>query len=340
LLRATASTGYRAPSTSELFQGSSTFQFPGGAVEFFDPCAPGNQPEGEVAARCIADGVPLGSFDPQVGPVVRNGSNPDLQPEQARGRAIGVVWSPRAVAGLDVTLDWWWIRLENAIDVIFEDELPRMCYRRGIEGACRRLTRDPATGVLTSIDARLHNYGTFEVEGYDLGVGYRWENAAGRFAFRGDGTYLSRYTKQMPDGAEAFSTVGNYFPADPNWRLRLLLALDWDRGPVGITARLRYYSALDESCEKPANVGQPELCDHPDLASPVFGGVPEHQVDARTYLDLQVRWQPREGTTLSLGAGNILGEDPPVAYSSINSYDPSYDVPGRFWYLSAAFSFH
>lgn len=339
LLRATASTGYRAPSTSELFAGSTTFQFPGGAVEFFDPCAPGNRPEGEVAARCAADGVPLDGFAPQVGPVVRNGSNPTLQPEQARGRNAGVVWSPRAVAGLDLTLDWWWIRLENAIDVIFEDALPRMCYRQGIEGACRRLTRDPATGVLTSIDARLHNYGTFELEGYDLGVGYRWENGAGTFALRGDGTYLSRYTKQIPDGAQPFSTVGNYFPADPNWRLRVLLALDWDRGPVGVTTRFRYYSALDESCEKPAAVGRAELCDRPDFASPTFGGVPEHQVDARTYLDLQLRWQPREGTILSLGGSNVLDHDPAVAYSSINSYDPSYDVPGRFWYLSVSHRF-
>lgn len=334
LLRATWSQGYRAPSTSELFSSSFSFQTPSGFALFADPCA--KNPTGVVAQRCAADGVPLGSFDPPIGPRVRQGANPDLQPEQARNRALGVVWSPPAIEGLDLSLDWWRIELTDTISGISPDQLPTLCYVNGFAGACRFLVRDPATGLLLEVDARLQNYGTFELEGYDFGLGYRWESAWGAFALRWDSVYLSRYLAEIPKGAPPASAVGNYTFWDPGWRLRSLLSLDWNRGELGATVRLRYYSALDESCAVPADAGHRELCDRPDFESPTFAGAPEHIIDARTYTDLQLRWEPRDGTRLTLGVNNAFDRDPPVSYDASNSYDPSYDLPGRFWYVSIA----
>lgn len=67
----------------------------------------------------------------------------------------------------------------------------------------------------------------------------------------------------------------------------------------------------------------------------MFAGEPEHIIDARTYTDLQLRWRPRAVMQLSLSVSNLFDHDPPVAYSAFaNSYDPSYDVPGRFWHAS------
>jgi len=136
------------------------------------------------------------------------------------------------------------------------------------------------------------------------------------------------------------STVGNYFQWDPGWRVRSLLSLDWNRAPIGATLRLRYYSPLDESCFLPAEFGMPSLCDRPDFESPTFNGDPEHVIDARTYTDLQLRWEPWPGTQLAVGLDNAFDRDPPVAYTSAaNSYDPSYDVPGRFWYVRIQHTF-
>lgn len=332
LLRANWSQGYRAPSTSELFAVSGVFQFGSLSVEDIDPCA--DDPTGTVAERCRANGVPLGSFAPAIGPEARFGSNASLQPEQSRNRSLGVVWSPSGLEGLDVALDWWRITLHDTIDEIPGLELPRLCYLEGIEGACQQLRRDPTTGVLTDIDARLFNYGTYEIEGYDLSLGYRWDNRWGDFALRWDSAYLSRYLKELPRGAPQVSAVGNYFFWDPGWRLRSLLSLDWNHGTLGATLRLRYYPALDESCIEPAQADRIDLCDRPDFASPTFFGDPEHVIDARTYTDLQLRWTPRDGTQLSLGVTNAFDRDPPVSYTAFNSYDPSYDIPGRFWYAN------
>ncbi len=332
LLRATWSQGYRAPSTSELFAVSGSFRQTGFEVQFIDPCF--GEISGELAERCHAAGVPLEGFDPQIGPQTRFGSNPGLQPEQARNRGIGVVWSPAALSGLDLTLDWWWIELSNTIDDIPYFDLPRLCYAQGIESACLQLQRDPATGVLTDIDSRLFNYGTYWIEGYDFSVDYRWSSSWGDFQLAWSSVYLSRYDKEIPRGAPAVSTVGNYFFQDPDWRLRSVLSLDWNRNSLGATLRLRYYSALDESCELPAGADRLDLCDRPDFASPVFGGFPEHIIDPRTYADLQLRWQPVHGMELSLGVNNAFDRDPPVSYNVYNSYDPAYDIPGRFWYAN------
>ncbi|HJW46939.1 MAG TPA: TonB-dependent receptor, partial [Lysobacter sp.] len=331
LLRATWSQGYRAPSTSELFAVSGTFRQTG-LVELIDPCV--GEISGELAERCHAAGVPLEGFNPQIGPLTRFGSNPDLEPEQARNRDIGVVWSPTSLKGLNLTLDWWEIELSNAIDEIPDVELPSLCYAQGIESACLQLRRDPATGVLTDIDARLFNYGTYSIEGYDFSVDYHWSGRWGDFHLAWDSVYLSHYDKEIPRGAPTVSTVGNYFFLDPGWRLRSVLSLDWNRGSLGSTLRLRYYSALDESCEFPAGADRLDLCDRPDFESPVFGGAPEHIIDPRTYADLQLRWQPIDDVVLSLGVNNAFDRDPPVSYSTINSYDPAYDIPGRFWYAS------
>jgi len=36
---------------------------------------------------------------------------------------------------------------------------------------------------------------------------------------------------------------------------------------------------------------------------------------------------------------NAFGLGPPVTYNAMNSYDPSYDVPGRFWYADCEYTF-
>lgn len=332
LVRATWSQGYRAPSVSELFAFSGSFQAAGLDVAALDPCV--HPPTQATAERCQADGVPADGFDPQIGPRARSGSNPDLQPEQARNRTLGLVWSPAAIDGLDLSLDWWRIELQDTIDEIPDYLLPWLCYVEAIASACQQVRRDPSTGVLTDIDARRFNYGAYELEGYDLSLGYRWQGALGDFRLAWDTVYLSQYLKEIPRQAPPVSAVGNFFLFDPAWRIRSLLSLDWSRQSFGATVRLRYFSALDESCEKPAGAGHVELCDRPDFQSPTFLGAPEHIVDAVTYTDLQWRWEPHVRIQISLGVNNLFDRGPPVSYVAFNSYDPSYDIPGRMWYVN------
>ena len=152
LVRSTWAEGFRAPDVSNLYGGASqTFSF------YTDPCdtefgaARGN-------ARCLqdvpvdfrqpandADGVANGPGTQTPIPFVA-GSNPDLTPETSESATLGVVFSPAFAPGLDLSLDWWTIRIENTIVADTETQVLDDCYLRGIEALTRggggRLGRD------------------------------------------------------------------------------------------------------------------------------------------------------------------------------------------------------
>ena len=48
-----------------------------------------------------------------------------------------------------------------------------------------------------------------------------------------------------------------------------------------------------------------------------------------------------EGMKLSLGVNNVFAKDPPICLTcSLNGYDAgTYDIPGRFWYISMDYKF-
>lgn len=336
LVRGAWSTGFRAPSMDEMYSSITAKQ---AGVDFlaFDPCVVDFT--GVVATRCRAAGVPAGGIDPLAGPVILSGSNPTLQPERSRNRSLGVVWSPHAIAGLDASLDWWHIDLRDTIDAIGADYLLDLCYEQGIASACQYQSRDPATGWLTSVDARLHNNGRFSLEGYDLGIGYRRQTRLGEFRLRWDTSYLTRFVVELPKGAPPVSTAGLYDnPGDVTWRWRSVLSLDWQRDRWGAGARWRYFSALHEDCSWFVYSGYSNLCSAapPD---PRLGGDPIHVIGARTYTDLYLSWKPNTHMALRLGVNNAFNLAPPVAITTANSFDPSYDVPGRFWYADWQYTF-
>ena len=93
-------------------------------------------------------------------------------------------------------------------------------------------------------------------------------------------------------------------------------------------------SAVDESCELPVAFGNPDLCSAPDIEDPQFGGLPGNTLDDVWYFDAQVSWDSPWNARITGGIRNLFDEDPPVSFSNFaNSFDPNYDVPGRFWYV-------
>jgi iron complex outermembrane receptor protein len=334
LLRASYSEGFRAPIVPDLyFPGSEGFSsFPA------DPCLEENQPNAEQRANCIADGVPGGSYTAEIGLVrILGGGNPDLQPETSTSRTLGLVWNPPGLPGFDLSLDWYRIEVEDAISPVDPFELMTYCADAAVPEACARTTRD-ARGELLEVDARQLNSGGLTVEGYDLTAGYRIDTDAGLFELLWDSTYYSEYTFEVPRGSGERSAVGHLFFLEPGFRVRSNLDLAWQRGDWSAAVGLRYYSGLDEACIPAARAAG--LCSSPDIASPVFFGGPENHLGSRTYVDLQAGWNTPWNVRALLGVQNVFDRNPPVSYAgTINSFDPSYPIPGRFWYLQLVFSY-
>lgn len=316
LVRGNWAEGFRAPSITNLYRGDSdTF------ATYSDPCSANGRFAGNAAvlANCGARGVPAGFVaDYNSGGGVNGGQtiypftlggNPDLTPETATSKTLGVVYSPSWATGLNISLDWWSIELENRISSFAANTILDKCYVDNISSYCDLITRD-ATGLVTGMFIGPINAGFQELEGYDLTVKYRLaDTSVGTFGFTLDSTYVTknRSRDSTQDDWEALN--GKYFESDPYWRLRGNLTTDWTYGDFSASWMIRYRSGLTEA-------------------------VSEGTLESITYHDLQLSYNLPWNATVRVGANNIFAKDPPVTLDAFaNSFDPQYDIPGRYMYM-------
>ena len=363
LVRGTWAEGFRAPTIADLFGGGSqTFSF------YADPCdvvlgESANNPT--VRANCVAamgpalgntyrqlaqGFVPAGTQPAQTPIAFTSGSNPTLQPETSVSKTLGVVWSPEAVEGLNVSLDWWNIRLENTIVGDAPTTILNDCYVQGIASRCAPalFTRDPVTGIPT-VSFGSRNAGFREVEGFDFDIGYRYATDNwGAFSAVSNSTYTSSdVSVSTNDPRVPLSAVGFAGSASTTFRVRSNLNLGWEMGAFSVNWMARYYSSMKENCtyfvpglETP-NLECNEITYAPtgaflaDGTTPASGLARRRRVGSNTFNDVQVRWEAPWNATIALGANNVLDHQGPVMYSqpSANvSYYGGFDI-GRFLYM-------
>ncbi len=336
LFRGNYAEGFRAPAISELFQGVSD-SFP----RLSDPCS--RAPVGNLFAgltlaqqqRCIAAGVPAGGYDQGNSQIrITVGGNQNLQPEFAINKTLGVVYSPGYVEGLDLSLDWWNIKIDGFIGGLGGQTIADQCIREGNQGACGLITRGPDGSIIGLLSAGL-NLGQIEVEGWDFTASYRLpEFSFGQFSLVWDNAYMSKYVVQAFEGDPEDNIVGEYFDRDNYWRLRSNFNLRWELGDWGASYGLRYYSRQDEEqCGvQGISAAFDLLCNDPDGAN--GDGVLSNQIGGTTYHDIQFSWNAPWNGKIAVGINNFTDKDPPVATETFaNSFDPQYEVPGRFWYM-------
>jgi len=339
LVRGTWSEGFRAPTVADLYGGvSQSFE------SYTDPC---DTNFGSVAgsAACLAD-VPAGYRQPASDPdgladgpgtqtpvPFLSGSNPDLSPETSVSKTLGIVWSPGFVQGLNLSLDWWNIRIENTIVADDPTAILDDCYVRGIQSRCDSLgadgfTRDPLTGQIVSLSFATRNAGYQETEGFDFDLNYRLETSFGKFNLAWLNTYVSKSELKV-DNLEGVATQENGF--EGNFRLRSNANLSWELGQWGATWSTRYYSGTKEECFFASR------CSLPNYSAPDTQGniVPQNELGSNTFHDLQVRWNAPWNATVAIGANNLFEHYAAPAYSQPNSgfsYYGGFDI-GRFMYL-------
>ena len=350
LVRATYAEGFRAPTIGDLYGGiNASFEF------YTDPCAVGQPGAGGVA--CTAAGVPAdfiqrgqagapcAALPCQTDTPFLTGSNPDLSPETAKSRTIGIVWSPRWLEGLDLTLDWYDIEMTNLIAQDAVDSILRDCYISNVASRCQGVVRDPVTHVITDLFFGLTNLGGARTEGYDFTVNYRLpELSVGRFAVNWQSSYVSKFDVLADNNPDTLWTgivgraAGDGVQA---FRLRSNLGLTWEKGDYALSYMARYYSGIREACApdlppelNPLNY-PPHPCDDPDHVDVAGDPEPLRRVGSNTFHDLQFSVKLPWNATASLGANNITEHYGPVMFSTPNSeyaYFGGFDI-GRFWYL-------
>lgn len=341
-LRASWGQGFRAPSIGELF-GSRNF-FNGVLV---DPCDFDSPLAGpQVVANCRALGVanPATFEQPNIQIETATGGNANLKPERSRSEEIGFVYSPSWAANtpwaqaVDVKFTNYHISVKNLISATSAQTLMNRCAQTLDPAFCGLVQRNGA-GVITLVTDSLQNLGRVDTSGFDFSIDWVGQpSRAGDFSANFQSTYVNNF--RIVNGLTGLpepQTVGveESTSAIPRWKAQV--RINWHLHDWSAAWTTRYISRLTEDCESAA--GFP-ICTDPTPTAQFVDG--HRSLGSTVYNDVRVNWAwPGTVFTFSGGLNNIFDRDPPTCVScSLNGYDATtYDLPGRFWYVSADVKF-
>jgi outer membrane receptor protein involved in Fe transport len=339
-VRGTYSTGFRAPSISDLFLGQGD-SFP----NVSDPCrGQGVAGGGSPPPNCIAQGLPAsGTGDAQTQLRSKIGGNPNLKPETAQVFTAGVVLEPRMVRNLSVTIDYYNVNVENTITTIGASTILNGCYP--VDGStpayCNLVQRDPSTGKIQNIINLNANVGKDYSDGIDVALQYALPTAFGRFGYVFDGTWLHRYNRRLADGRLIkgkgkfdLGNTGGVYPA-----FKFLTGLSWAFAGFGAGVNMRYVSSFTE-CGTARADGRVDLAGAGNFNgngqcfnNDSFQRRVSHYDQWDVYLSYALR-SPAGKTTLAAGVNNLFDRAPSAIYNGFTAAsDPTaYDFMGRFVY--------
>jgi outer membrane receptor protein involved in Fe transport len=342
----------RAPNIQELF--SPQFVGLDGGT---DPCAGHAIAPNEFG--CRAQGLTVGQNTPLNPAEQYNGfvgGNPDLNPEKATTKTVGVVLQPRFIPRLALTVDYWDIRLKGAIqgfgaDTILADCIAKTTSLTNVAPSCALIHRNPAGSLWLSPQGYVidlpHNVGGIKTNGVDVNASYSYRfGSFGNLSASFIGTYLRKYITDngLADPYDCAGFYGSVCSGAgvsssapmPHWRHKMRATLQLPVG-IGISAQWRYVGKVKHEHSSPddALAG----------AVPVLGA----HIGAQSYFDLASTFTVGDHYSLRLGVNNIFDRNPPLVTSSVgscpagpcngNTYPGTWDALGRYLYAAATLNF-
>lgn len=333
----------RAPNIDELFA-PATINFP--SVTLGDPCSNDfNDPDGEVlgavddpqaAALCVTQGIPaavLPSYNFANSQVQGlSGGNPLLEEETADTFTIGVVFqSPfeGPLAGLQASIDYYQIEIEDAIDDIAADTFIQRCFNPAFNPTfdnsnffCSLFNRDIGTGeIIEALEVQI-NVAELEVKGIDFQVDYVVDLGPGQLDLKVVTTKLDSWKRAAIKGEalEEFAGTASFdFDSLPEWKTTFAVGYAW--AGVDLNARWRHLAEMNDT----------------DFT--------DYVIDTIDYFDFTGSYSfsgnSLEGLTLRAGVTNAFDEDPLIypSYQQSNTDPSAYDILGRRYFLQAEYTF-
>ena len=250
------------------------------------------------------------------------GGNPDLRPETADTLTLGVTYAPPSIPGLNMSLDYYDISIDDVITTIAPQDLVTRCFNGNLD-LCSRIDRD-AAGNLVRTRSTYVNLSQYHTDGVDAEISYSapvdryFSELSGRMNLRLVGTWVNSLTTN--DGVSEIEYVesqGYSFGLGVP-ELRVNASAGWQGDVIGVDLRARYISA--GLYNKTVNIVN-------------------NDIDSYVYFDLGLTADMSslgaEGVELYANATNLFDKDPPVG----SLYSPYYDVIGRYVTVGARYRF-
>jgi iron complex outermembrane receptor protein len=365
----------RAPSINELFNPVST-----GLVSItVDPCASFNDSNTRIQTLvpgtnlyniCLAQGATASTINSIRAPSanqgnITSGGNINLRPEKANSYTLGVVINPRRfIPGLSLTVDYYHIKITNAITTPTVADLLQSCFgpspytsppANAALPACTQIRRSASTGGLDGdpattpgLFAITSNQGTLATSGIDVGANYRRDLGFARLnmSFQGNWTRHAKFLA-VPGGVNrecvgyysancggaGAPTTGQIGSLQPEftWNQRTTLSF----GALDVSALWRH---IDRMTQEPL-----ARASTPGFIGTISGGslngkkVNFQRIPAYNYVDLSARLSVGDHLEFTATVQNMFDKDPPLvgtgigaqSFNSGNTYPSTYDSLGR-----------
>lgn len=322
LVRATYSKSFSAPTLFNLFG-------PGG-IGFTDPLAIAKLGGGTISGQAN----------------VRSGSNSHLMPSTSKNYTFGVVWSPKAVKGLSVTVDYFNIKQKDLISSIGSETILQDVETNGAASPYAgfvKITGFNGTAITAPgqignnaiddiyVTDTLVNIAAVKLSGIDTKINYTYQHDTwGRFDAQVSVGYYDSYTVQALPSVDPFETVAlasNTNGTIPRWMSYSSLA--WSRGHWR------------------ANLGWQHI---PGVTDVNGTGTERSPFKVKSYDSFDVaagytfgsEWKWFNGLTARVGVNNVFNKMPPHAggtFTDSNADIATYNPIGRLFYVEAKYAF-
>jgi iron complex outermembrane receptor protein len=278
-----------------------------------------------------------------------SGGNPNIRPESADTFTAGAVYQPRWLPGFSASVDWFKVKIDDAIATVGTNEVARRCLEDGEQMFCDLITFEGVTDAgghpkMILVGNQFVNVAASRVEGIDFELAYSNDVRL----FGGDerlgGRVFATWLLDRSDiGATGVET-----------RFDGLTGLAPDSGAPGMfpefkaTANLTYSNGSFSAFLQGRYVGSGKRAHLIGGDEAVEGtNIADNSVPAVLYLDTRLGYDFEIANTeaeVFLAVTNLLDKDPPVTgtFSGFTAYSGQvntqlFDVLGRRFTLGVKF---
>jgi len=268
------------------------------------------------------------------------GSNPNLRPSLGKNLTVGLVYSPKAVKGLSVSLDYFRIKQTDLISSIGAFTILQDVETYGAASPYANLvkiggfngTAITAPGQISGnspddlyVTDQLINIAKQTMSGFNATAKYTFTVAElGKFDLNLNGILWDSYKVQFLPTTDPYETAGLVTNTNGTLnRWKAYFSGDWERGNWGAGAGVSYWTAVTD--------------DNDGSHIP-----PVMQVDLSVGYKFDSSIRFLNGLKMTVGVNNVFNKFPPLdptTFSDSNTDIATYGPIGRLIYLKASYKF-
>ena len=258
------------------------------------------------------------------------GGNPNLQAEATNTFTAGATFAPSFLRGFDLTVDYYNIKVKNAVASVDQQTSVDQCFNTGNPQFCNYVTRD-ANGFITQVDSLSINAASYQVAGIDMQARYSFRPHLFHPDERASlGIFYNHKFKQEQTPFVGSAAVNELGTADQyagsqlgtGFKDQFTINAGYTTGPLSFAYTFKYYG-------------------------PVTASSGLYDIPSYTYHDIQAKWTVGEARKFEfyVGVNNLFDKQPPLITSGnsqwpgSNTVADTYDVVGRMLYAGVTAKF-